>query len=199
MPGCLGRPAPRECDLVVHENAFVHGLLATEPESSSKAQRPDRMPVMIGFYVNAIRDVDWDQRRFYVDLYWWIRYPATGDWPASDVEAIEFVNADPTTLVQKELERKTIDVGTGPEIYVNYRTVAFFHFDPDFHRYPFDVHTLPIVVEHETQQVERLFFVDDIDSYADSIRESVLWGLDVTGRFAYPAIFAIGFAWIVWH
>jgi hypothetical protein len=23
--------------------------------------------------------------------------------------------------------------------------------------------------------------------------------LDVAGRFAYPAIFAIGFAWIVWH
>lgn len=140
--------------------------------------------VTIGFYVNAIRDVDWEQRRFYADLYWWIRYPAAGvNSEPRVVEAIEFVNADTTTLVQKELERKTVSTANGDETYVNYRTVAFFHFDPDFHRYPFDSHTLPVVLEHETLAANDLVFVDDVEAYAaDSTKPREFWGLgsDVT-------------------
>lgn len=171
-------PVDRPAFFAVFVAWALAGFIDHPAQAGEPAPPRPRMPITIGFYVSAIRDVDWGQRRFYADLYWWIRYPATVDTPGQEViEAIEFVNADPTTLAQKELERKTVATGDGSETYVNYRTVAFFHFEPDFHRYPFDVHTLPIVVEHETLAAENLMFVDDLDSYADSVREKGLWGL----------------------
>jgi len=134
--------------------------------------------VFVGFYVNAIRDVDWEQRRFCADVYWWIRYRSPENEAEREViEAIEFVNADPANCSQRVLERKEIVSGSGKEIYLNYRTIAFFHFDPDFHRYPFDAQTLPIVIEHETLAADNLVFVDDTESYSASHVDPTRWGL----------------------
>jgi len=62
-------------------------------------------------------------------------------------------------------------------MYVSYRTVAFFHFDADFHRYPFDTQTLPIILEHETRGSDELILVDDVESYGASSVEPGRWGL----------------------
>lgn len=147
------------------------------PESRGLAHL-EHEQVLIGFYVNAIRDVDWEQRRFYADVYWWIRYLAPEDEAGREViEKIEFVNADLANSSHRELERKEISTQRGKEIYVNYRTVAFFHFDPDFHRYPFDAQTLPIVIEHETLAADNFVFVDDTGAYSASRCDPKRWGL----------------------
>jgi len=144
----------------------------------------EQTQIFIGFYVNAIQGVDWQQRRFYADVYWWIRYlePAKGSQQAKAdavkrIEAIEFLNADQTNFSHKELERKIIASPHGREVYVNYRTVTYFHFETDFHRYPFDAHELPIIIEHETLGADNLVFVDDAESYAHSAVDPSRWGL----------------------
>lgn len=153
-------------------------LFADESPASRPEAKRAREQVFVGFYVNAIRDVDWQQRRFYADVYWWIRYRAPENEAEHEViEAIEFVNSDPANCSQRVLERKEVLGNRGKEIYVNYRTVAFFHFDPDFHRYPFDSQTLPIIVEHETLAAENFVFVDDTESYSASRGDPMRWGL----------------------
>lgn len=153
-------------------------VCADDAFESRDSANVEREQVVIGFYVNAIRDVDWEQRRFYADVYWWIRYRAPENEAEREViEKIEFVNADPANSSHRELERKEIATQRGKEIYVNYRTVAFFHFDPDFHRYPFDAQTLPIVIEHETLGEEKFVFVDDTESYSASQGDPKRWGL----------------------
>ena len=47
--------------------------------AASGARRPKRR-MRIGFYVTAVRAVDWTAESFLVDFYWWIRYPK----PASE-------------------------------------------------------------------------------------------------------------------
>ena len=124
----------------------------------------------IGFYVNAVRGVDWTAENFLVDFYWWIRYPK----PASEedrklAEALEFVNgnlgAAAEVLEQEIQERKTIPGPNGDEEYVAFRSVGRFYFDADFRKYPFDRQKLPIVIEHEVFTTEELELVDDEDSY----------------------------------
>jgi hypothetical protein len=164
--------------------AFACGLIGQRPALGQAVTAPAAVKVKIGFYVNAIRYVDWDQRRFCADVYWWIRYPQpasvdgkTREATVAQLEAIEFVNADTATLSQKLLERKTVATPQGPEEYVHYRTVAIFHFDADFHRYPFDRQVLPIIVEHETLGVDAFDFVDDTETYARSAVPAERWSL----------------------
>lgn len=144
--------------------------------SPASASVPTR--VHVGVYVSAIRAVDWEKRTFEADLYWWLRYPepATTD-AARRIEAIEFVNADPDSVTQKELERKILQTPDGPVAYTHYRTKAVFHFVPDFRRYPFDRQRMPIVIEHETLGTDALVFVDDEASYRRGGRPERLWGL----------------------
>ena len=153
-------------------------VFADSPLDPVAASTGEQDKVFIGFYLSAIRDVDWEQRLFYADVYWWIRYrvPET-DAEKEVIEAIEFVNSDPANCFQRVLERKVVATNRGNEAYVNYRTVAFFHFDPDFHKYPFDSQTLPIVVEHETLAAENFVFVDDTESYSAARSDSTRWGL----------------------
>ena len=68
--------------------------------AASGARRPKRR-MRIGFYVTAVRAVDWTAESFLVDFYWWIRYPK----PASEedrklAEALEFVNGDLGTAAE---------------------------------------------------------------------------------------------------
>jgi hypothetical protein len=104
----------------------------------------------------------------------WIRYPA----PASVddrklAEALEFVNgnlgvaaeARAEILEHETQERKTVQGPDGEEMYVAFRSVGRFYFNPNFHRYPFDRQKLPIVIEHEVLTAEELELVDDEESY----------------------------------
>jgi hypothetical protein len=138
----------------------------------------DPIRVHVGIYVSTIRGVDWEKRTFEVDVYWWLRYLDPADPErARMIEAVEFVNADPGSVAQKELERKTIDTPDGRCTYAHYRTKAVFHFAPDFRRYPFDCQDMPLVLEHETLDTTALVFVDDVESYRRGGRPEHLWGL----------------------
>lgn len=188
-PADLIRSFPLFRNALIFSLASLIGTLAAkadvgiEESPPSPAAATQQTRILIGFYVNAIRTVDWEQRRFYADVYWWIRYPAPAvsddeqKQAISRIEAIEFVNADPTDFSQKELERQTIATPHGPEIYVSYRTVAYFYFEADFHRYPFDEQILPIIVEHETLGSDDFNFVDDTEAYERSAVGSSRWGL----------------------
>ena len=149
--------------------------------ASSDARRPKRR-MRIGFYVTAVRAVDWTAQSFLADFYWWIRYPK----PASEkdrklAEALEFVNGDLGTaaeVLEKEVqERKTIPGPAGDEAYVGFRTIGRFYFDADFRRYPFDRQRLPIVIEHEVLTIEELELIDDEDSYRQASGSEERWGL----------------------
>ena len=145
----------------------------------------------IGFYVNAVRDVDWTSESFLIDFYWWIRYPK----PASDqdrtlAEALEFINgnvvgvpeARADILGHEEQERKTLPGPDGPEEYVSFRSMGRFYFDADFRRYPFDRQKLPIVIEHEVLTAEELELLDDTESYRRSGVPEERWGLGSSVR-----------------
>lgn len=163
---------------IVAAGLLVSGASAADDPANASASMGRRTKIYIGFYINAIRDVDWQGRRFCADVYWWMRYSAPDAAADRDViEAIEFVNADLGQLSQKNLERKEITTADGTEIYIHSRTTAYFHFEPDFHKYPFDSQTLPIVVEHETLGADSLTFVDDVESYSQGFGEHAKWGL----------------------
>ena len=154
----------------------------SRPVAAASGTRGPKRRMRIGFYVNAVRGVDWTAENFLVDFYWWIRYPK----PASEedrklAEALEFVNGDrgaaADVLEQEVQERKTIAGPDGDEEYVAFRSVGRFYFDADFRRYPFDRQKLPIVIEHEVLTTEELELIDDEDSYRRAPGSEERWGL----------------------
>ena len=154
----------------------------SRPVAAASGARGPKRRMRIGFYVNAVRGVDWTAENFLVDFYWWIRYPK----PASDedrklAESLEFVNGDEgaaaEVLEQEVQERKTIPGPNGDEEYVAFRSIGRFYFDADFRSYPLDRQKLPIVIEHEVLTTEELELVDDDDSYRQSPGPEERWGL----------------------
>ena len=123
--------------------------------------------MLIGFHVNRLYDIDWTNSTFRADLYWWIRYPQPTDPELKDkVEALEFVNGEAIGSETRVQERKVLT--ESKQVFVSYRTIARFHFDADFRKFPFDRQRFPIVVEHETLPVSDLVLKDDEASYSRS-------------------------------
>jgi len=154
----------------------------SRPVAAAAGARGPKRRMQIGFYVNAVRGVDWTAEHFLVDFYWWIRYPK----PASEddrklAESLEFVNgnlgSEGEILEQEVQERKTISGPAGDEEYVAFRSVGRFYFDADFRKYPFDRQKLPIVIEHEVLTSEVLELVDDEDAYRLASGPAERWGL----------------------
>jgi hypothetical protein len=154
----------------------------SRPAAAAAATRGPKRLMRIGFYVNAVRGVDWGAEHFVVDFYWWIRYPK----PVTEqeqilAESLEFVNgylgAAAELLEQEVQERKTIPGPAGDEEYVAFRSIGRFYFDADFSSYPLDRQKLPIVIEHEVLTSEQLELVDDTDSYRRASGPEERWGL----------------------
>ena len=163
----------------------------SRPAAAASGTRAPKRRMRIGFYVNAVREVDWRAENFLVDFYWWIRYAK----PASDqdrtlAEALEFVNgnlgvageARAEILEHETQERKTVPGPDGEEMYVAFRSVGRFYFNPNFRKYPFDRQKLPIVIEHEVLTAEELELVDDEESYQRAGGPKEHWGLAPTVR-----------------
>jgi hypothetical protein len=128
--------------------------------------------MVLGFYVNALREVDAHAQTFRADLFYWLRYkrrsPGLVD---EELEEIRFVNGD---VESQELEeRKALDDFN----YVLFRVRAQFHFHADFRRYPFDVQELPIEVQHGFLRADQLHVTPDRFSYDRSARPESLRGL----------------------
>ena len=164
----------------------------SRPVAAASGTRGPKRRMRIGFYVNAVRGVDWQAQNFLVDFYWWIRYPT----PASQAdralaESLEFVNGnlEASELLQHEIqERKTVSGPDGNEEYVAFRTVGRFYFQADFSSYPFDRQKLPIVIEHEVLTTEELELVDDEESYRRAGGPEERWGLAPTLTETDPEI-----------
>lgn len=136
-----------------------HGL---EPKPSSA------LLVRIGFHVTAIHEVDWLLRNGLVDFYWWMIYPATvPQSQCEQIESVELVNAALGEGFQKQLyDRREVTTKRGKEIYAVYRATARVYFDTDFHRYPFDIQSIPIAFEHTSMDSTMLKFIDSLPESA---------------------------------
>ena len=141
-----------------------------EPEPSSEAdeQAPRTaqsgqvvpLSATIGTYLSELTAVDLKTQTFEADFYLWMRYPTPQNREAvAKIEAIEFVNSSAASMELQE--RKPI----GDETYVVWRVHGPFHWDADYHLYPFDRQTLPIRIEHTMLEASSLVFVDDTASY----------------------------------
>jgi hypothetical protein len=98
-------------------------------------RRSFELALRIGFYINAVREVDWSAENFLADFYWWIRYAG----PASDDDQ---KHAEAPGVREREPGRRrrgarrgpgTRDSGTeddlgpdGAEMYVAFRSVGRF-------------------------------------------------------------------------
>lgn len=131
-----------------------------------------RAELSVGFYVNALREVDAHAQTFRADLFYWLRYPRRGELLVDEeLEEIRFSNGD---VESQELEeRKAIDGFN----YVMYRVRAQFHFHADFRRYPFDMQELPIEVQHGFLRADQLRIRPDSASYARAGGPAKLRGL----------------------
>lgn len=149
---------------------FYASLASAQGKSAPNADEPslrfahseNAMPLRatIGSYVSELTAVDLKTQTFEADFYLWMRYPTPEDpKDATKIEAIEFVNSSQAAMDLQE--RKTI----GSETYVVWRVHGPFHWDADYHLYPFDRQTLPIRIEHTMLEGSDLVFVDDEASY----------------------------------
>jgi hypothetical protein len=128
--------------------------------AAAAAYKDAGQEMVVGFYVNALREVDAHAQTFRADLFYWLRYrrraPGLVD---EELEEIRFVNGD---IESQELEeRKALDDFN----YVMYRVRGTFHFHANFHRYPFDVQELPIEVQHGFLRADQLHISPDRWSY----------------------------------
>ena len=191
MIGVLGWPLGNAWAADASTAASAEIQPVSHQVGAAPGDRATKWRVRIGFYVNAVREIDWQAQNFLVDFYWWIRYPK----PLSEdeeklVEALEFVNghlgispeARAELLEHETQEKKIVPGPDGDEVYVAYRSVGRFYFQADFHRYPFDRQDLPIVIEHAVLTAEELELVDDQDSYRRAKRPEELWGLGPSVR-----------------
>lgn len=148
----------------------VNAPVSKRAQAAAYTGAPSELTV--GFYVNALREVDAHAQTFRADLFYWLRYPRRSEQLVDDeLEEVRFVNGD---VESQELEeRKAI----GSFNYVMYRVRAQFHFRANFRRYPFDVQELPIEVQHGFLRADQLRIAPDKTSYARAQGPPALRGL----------------------
>lgn len=141
------------------------GALALEAgqraPSAAHSEQAAPLEAIIGTYLSEVTAVNLKSQIFEADFYLWMRYPTPENREdVSAIEAIEFVNSSDASRTLQE--RKVI----GDETYVVWRVHGPFHWDADYHLYPFDRQTLPIRIEHTMLEESSLVFVDDTASYS---------------------------------
>lgn len=149
----------------------------SRPSAAAKAQDGDEplQEMLIGFHVNSIDDIDWNNGTFRADLYWWVLYPQPSNWEETqNIESLEFINGE---IIEERRNRLQERKRVGTQVYASYRTIARFHFNSDFRNYPFDRQRFPIVIEHEVMPVTRFVLKDDVASYKRSQSNSKFQGL----------------------
>jgi len=113
-----------------------------------------RYPIVdVGIDINEVRDLDVTTESFLADFFLWFLAPE--DDPA--LTDVFFPNATkPRLKLEKPLEEWTDPDGT---TYRMYRVQRTFTQPLDFHDYPWDRHTLRIVVQNVTLQADDVVYV----------------------------------------
>ena len=117
----------------------------SRPVAAASGKRAPKRRMRIGFYVNAVREVDWRAENFLVDFYWWNPYPKPASDQDSDTrrgpgvrEREPGCRGEGAEILEHETqERKTVPGPDGEEMYVAFRSVGRFYFNPNFRKYPF--------------------------------------------------------------
>jgi len=123
--------------------------------------------VLVGFYIDNIRDLDVKARTFSIDFYVWIQFPGKGE----EYEKLEFTNGK---LTYKEEQDRREEKGF---TYVCWRASGNFHQNFTLRDYPFDVQRLDIVLEHPVLEVKNLVYAHDVKSYERSLAPKDRWGI----------------------
>jgi ABC-type branched-subunit amino acid transport system substrate-binding protein len=126
-----------------------------------------RYPVVdVGIDINEVRDLDVSTESFLADFFLWFLAPE--DDPA--LTDVFFPNASkPRLKLEKPLEERTDADGT---TYRMYRVQRTFTQPLDFHDYPWDRHTLRIVVQNVALQADDVVYVPSpaITAQAQDVR-----------------------------
>ena len=137
-----------------------------------------RYPIVdVGIDINEIRDLDVTTESFLADFFLWFLAPE--DDPA--LTDVFFPNATkPRLKLEQPLEERTDADGT---TYRMYRVQRTFTQPLDFHDYPWDRHTLRIVVQNVTLQADDVVYVPSPAIIAQSQDVRLRSGSDLAQPF----------------
>jgi len=143
-------PIPVARTLRLAALAVLAVLLLASPAAAQPRSGPVRC--RIGAYLTALHDFNFATHTFAADLWLWSVCPAASPAPLA---TLEFVNANSTTA------RLTTTVTTAAGVWSQHKVSGTFRYDWDLTAYPFDRHTLVIVLEEGTADTRSLVYTPD--------------------------------------
>lgn len=145
-------------------------LLAPAAISQDEESSPDT--VKVGMYVFSVYDIDFPANQLNVDFYIWYTFKNDSINPS---ETFELVN-------DKELEKQTVYTEDYGEInYQTFRCNTVIREKWDISDFPFDEHTIEIIVEDFEDKNTIVFVPDTIGTSLDSGVMKALHHWDITG------------------
>lgn len=127
------------------------GLVSTD----SAPQKPTR--VVIGAYINDIKEVDLASNSYSVDMYIWLRWDNPDIDPSLTIEAMNPRDAWMTAKRQNEQPLKLED----GSYYNTIRYLGMFSSKLNVSKYPFDEQVLSMILEDSQLSIRDLEFVAD--------------------------------------
>jgi hypothetical protein len=113
-------------------------------------------PVLVGVYVNKIRDLNFRENKYVIDFYLWFR------WKPEGVLA-EFKPLDSFEIINGKIEDKgsIVEKRIGDLNYASVRASATMSETWELSRFPFDSHTVRINIEDSALTIPDLVFMPD--------------------------------------
>ncbi len=130
---------------------FLSGISFAQEKNLKSPPGPDT--VRIGIYITSIYDLNFPANQLNVDFYVWYHYKNDSLVP---VETFELINSKSYDKVGDTFEK--YDTIT----YTSFRCNSLLKKDWDVSRFPFDKHTIEIIIEDVDKVNSRLVFVPDV-------------------------------------
>ncbi|MEM3388747.1 MAG: hypothetical protein QW491_04950 [Thermoproteota archaeon] len=124
--------------------------------------------IEVGVWLVNVEKVDLSAGSYRLDFYLWFRFDPS-KISLEDVKEFEFVNGFPTKYEVKA------DADNG---YLEYRVRGDFIKTFDFSRYPFEMHTLTVELEHKKLNASHLIFTADPTSNIDKEVNVAGWEIE---------------------
>lgn len=135
---------------------LVAGVLFLPVQNADAA--PDE--VMIGAFINDIKEVDLVSNSYSVDMYVWLRWKNPTIDPSISIEAM---NPRDSFLVATRQYEEPLRLPDG-SLYNSIRFVGAFSSKLNVANYPFDRHTLRVIFEDSKMSASEMVFVPDVES-----------------------------------
>lgn len=121
--------------------------------------------VKVGVWLNNIEKVDLSGNSYRLDFYLWFSFDPF-QISLDDVRHFEFINGSPIKI--------EIDSNSS---YLEYRVKGDFITSFDFSQYPFDSHSLPVQLEHNSHDITQLVYELDPKSGTEKSANVAGWNL----------------------